>query len=71
MTLDQVQLPKNINIGGRQRSLLEAEEFDMNADLEQRLIAVTHKRSGRRTIITFEGVAMTPAVAEKRVRKAG
>ena len=55
--LEQVQLLKNINIGGAQRSLLESADFELDADIETRLVAVTHRRSGRRTIITFEGVA--------------
>jgi hypothetical protein len=72
MKLDQVQLLKNITIGGAQRSLLESADFELDADLETRLVAVTHKRTGRRTIITFEGVAamMPAAVQEPREQKA-
>ena len=73
MKIEQVQLLKNITIGGAQRSLLESADFELDADIETRLVAVTHKRSGRRTIITFEGIsAMMPmATEERRAKKAG
>lgn len=71
--LIQMQLPKNVHIGGLQTSLLESDKFEMLAYMDAGLVDVTVRRTGQKHLITFAGLMMTPdpAAIEDKKRKAG